>query len=187
MPRLDPATHVGPLTRLAYRYAARKYGKVPQPATIWAHAPAVFWSTSMFEMLVARSWHRLPAGIADLATLRAASVIGCPWCLDFGSLVARHGGVRPEQLEQLHRWPDSEVFDDTERLVLAYVDQMTATPMAVPDEQVEQLRQLLGEAALVELTALIALENQRSRFNHALGIPSQGFSEETCALPAYSG
>ena len=187
MPRLQPPTRVGPLTRLAYRYAARKYGAVPEPLTIWAHAPAVFWSSSAFETLVARTWRHLPARLADLATLRAASVIGCPWCLDFGSLMATHGGVRREQVEQLHRWSDSSVFDETQRLVLAYTDAATATPMTVTDEQVEQLRSALGEPGLVELTALIALENHRSRFNHALGITSQGFSTEACALPAYSG
>lgn len=63
---------------------------------------------------------------------------------------------------------------------------MTATPMTVDDEQVEHLRRLLGEGALVELTALISLENHRSRFNHAMGITAQGFSE-ACALPSYAG
>lgn len=187
MPRLEPATRVGPLTRLAYRYATRKYGQLPEPMTLWAHAPAVFWSTSLFEMLVARTWRHLPANLAELATLRAASVIGCPWCLDFGSLLARHGGVRREQLEQLHHWDGSDAFDDTEQLVLSYVDATTATPMTVTDAQVEQLRRRLGEPVLVELTALIALENHRSRFNHALGITSQGFSSDGCALPAYAG
>lgn len=187
MPRLQPARRVGPLTRLAYRYAARTYGQVPEPLTIWAHAPAVFWSTSLFETLVVRTWRRLPATLADLATLRAASVIGCPWCLDFGSLVATRGGVSRQQVEQLHQWTDSPAFDQTQRLVLAYVDAMTATPMTVTDEQVEQLRTLLGEPAMVELTALVALENHRSRFNHALGITAQGFSSDACALPAQTG
>lgn len=184
MPRIAPPERVGRLTRLAYRYAARQYGQVPDPLTLWAHAPAVFWSTSLYESLVVRSWRRLPVGVADLAVLRAASVIGCPWCLDFGSLLARHHGVTKAQLEQLHRWEDSDAFDDDQRLVLGYADAMSTTPVTVTDGQVEQLRALLGEAALVELTALIALENQRSRFNAALGVTSQGFSAEACALPA---
>lgn len=187
MPRLQPPTRIGPLTRLAYWYATRKFGTLPEPLTLWAHAPAVLWSSAVFETLVERTWRTLPSNLADLATLRAASVIGCPWCLDFGSLVATHGGVRREQVEQLHRWSDSNAFDDTERLVLGYADALTATPMTVDDKQVEQLRQVLGEACVVELTALIALENHRSRFNHGLGVTSQGFSSQACALPAYTG
>jgi len=37
---------------------------------------------------------------------------------------------------------------------------------------------------VVELTSMIALENYRSRFNHAVGIGSQGFSEGSyCVRP----
>jgi hypothetical protein len=34
----------------------------------------------------------------------------------------------------------------------------------------------------VELTTMVAVENQRSRINAALGLRSQGFSD-TCAVP----
>jgi AhpD family alkylhydroperoxidase len=137
--------------------------------------------------MVERTWRRLPRTLADLATLRAASVIGCPWCLDFGTLVARHSGVTEQQLAELHRWESSAAFDATQRRVLAYADAMTTTPMTVTDEQVAALRDELGEAGVVELTALIALENHRSRFNHALGITAQGFSQGACALPSEIG
>ena len=178
-----PAT-VGRLTRLALRYTKRTYGQVPEPLEAWAHHGGVFWTWSLAELGAERSWRALPRPIASLVTLRAAAVIECPWCLDFGSLLARHSGVTEAQLRNLHRWPDSDDFDDRESLVLAYTDAMTATPMTVSDELLDELRAHFDEAQLVELTALVALENQRSRFNHALGITSQGFTTGTCALPA---
>ncbi len=46
---------------------------------------------------------------------------------------------------------------------------MTATPPAVTDELVAQLREQLSAAQLAELTAIIAVENLRSRINAALG------------------
>ena len=40
------------------------------------------------------------------------------------------------------------------------------------------------EPQIVELTTAVALENLRARFNYALGIESQGFSEGSfCAVP----
>jgi alkylhydroperoxidase family enzyme len=81
------------------------------------------------------------------------------------------------------RWRDSAVFDDTERAVLAYAEAVSATPPAVTDAMVADLRQRLDDAALVELTMMIAVENERSRFNSALGLASQGFSDR-CAVPA---
>jgi hypothetical protein len=40
-----------------------------------------------------------------------------------------------------------------------------------------RLRTALGEAAFVELTTMVAVENTRSRTNSALGLTSQGFKD----------
>jgi len=52
---------------------------------------------------------------------------------------------------------------------------MTITGQKVTDEQFAELRRHFSEAQLVELTAAVALENFRSKFNVALGVESQGF------------
>jgi hypothetical protein len=47
-----------------------------------------------------------------------------------------------------------------------------------------ELREYFVEAQMVELTAAIAWENHRARFNHALGLGYQGFSEGSyCSCP----
>jgi AhpD family alkylhydroperoxidase len=184
MSRITSTAPRGLATRLALRYAKRAYRQVPEPLEVWSSNRGVFWTWSVAESLVARTWKALPPSIASLVELRAASVIGCPWCLDFGSLLARHAGVTEAQLSDLHRWADSDAFNDAESLALVYADAMTNTPMTVTDELVEQLREHFDDAQLVELTAFVALENQRSRFNHALGITSQGFTTGACALAA---
>jgi alkylhydroperoxidase family enzyme len=58
---------------------------------------------------------------------------------------------------------------------------MTQTPPAVTDEMVAELREQLGEAGVVELTAFIALANMNSRGNVALGIESEGYAD-SCDL-----
>jgi len=61
---------------------------------------------------------------------------------------------------------------------------MTATPPDVPTELFEALADEFDETALVELTAAIAFENHRARFNRALDIDAQGFTEgEFCPRP----
>jgi alkylhydroperoxidase family enzyme len=61
---------------------------------------------------------------------------------------------------------------------------MTRTPVEVPEALFAKLRKLFDEPQLVELTATIAWENYRARFNHAFGIEGEGFSEGAfCALP----
>jgi alkylhydroperoxidase family enzyme len=84
----------------------------------------------------------------------------------------------------LPKYKESAAFSELERLVLDYAVEMTKTPVAVPQALFEALRAQLDEAQMVELTAEIAWENHRARFNHALGIEAQGFSEGAfCALP----
>ena len=79
---------------------------------------------------------------------------------------------------------ESSAFSPLEKLVLDYSVAMTKTPVEVSDELFAALRQHFNEAQLVELTAAIAWENYRARFNHAFGVEAQGFSEGAyCPLP----
>ena len=87
-------------------------------------------------------------------------------------------------MEALPDYASSRAFSDLERLVLDYTVAMTATPVNVPDELFAALRARLDEVQIVEITAAIAWENYRARFNHALEIGAQGFSEGAfCVMP----
>ena len=52
---------------------------------------------------------------------------------------------------------------------------MTVTGRTVTDELFAEACRHFSEAQIVELTAAIALENFRSKFNVALGVDAQGF------------
>lgn len=175
-------TRTGWLGRVAAVASRRRYGTVLEPLAAAAHQPWVLWANIRNELLVERRWRRLDAGLRDLAVVAAASRLGCEWCMDFGYWKTHSEGTLGEvKLRAIPTWRDSELFTDLERQVLEYAEAMTDTPVAVTDEQVERLRQALGEARLVELTAYIALESQRSRFNSALGLSGQGFRDR-CEL-----
>ena len=89
-----------------------------------------------------------------------------------------------EQLAALPDFLTSTAFSELERTVLEYATQMTKTPVEITDDLFARLRRHFDEAQVIELTAAIAWENYRARFDHALGIEAQGFSEgAACALP----
>ena len=76
------------------------------------------------------------------------------------------------------------MFSPLEKLVLDYAVEMTKTPVVVPEALFAALRKEFNEAQLLELTATIAWENYRARFDHAFGVEAQGFSQGAyCALP----
>lgn len=178
-----PLDHPRTLTlRLARWYSIRTYGRVLDPGLALFHHRGVLASFLLTETSTGW-WRRLDPTLKALAVLAAASRIGCSWCMDFGYWESHHQGVDAAKLRAVPTWRDSDVFTDLERQVLAYAEAMTETEPAVTDEMVASLRRSLSDRELVELTAMVALENQRSRVNAALGLTSQGF-KATCSPAA---
>jgi alkylhydroperoxidase family enzyme len=82
-------------------------------------------------------------------------------------------------LAHLSDWRSSDVYTEVERLVIEYGERMTITGESVDDEFFAKVREHFSEAEVVELTAGIAMENFRSKFNAPLNVQAQGF----CPLP----
>jgi alkylhydroperoxidase family enzyme len=177
---LDPPRSL--VYRLTEWYSRRRFGAVADPAAAMGHNVRVLLTDARHEMALQR-WNRLDPTLKALAEMTAAVSIGCSWCVDFGYWISTSRGVDPVKLQNVPGWRDSDVYTDLERQVMAYAEAATATPPAVTDEMVAGLRARLDDAALVELTMMIAVENQRSRFNSALGLSSQGFRDR-CDVPA---
>lgn len=83
------------------------------------------------------------------------------------------------KLAEVAEWRGSKLFSDAERLALEYAERITYTDQKVDDALVDQLKRHFTDAQIVELTAAIAMENFRSKFNPPLGIEAQGF----CLIP----
>lgn len=64
---------------------------------------------------------------------------------------------------------------------------MTQTPVEVSEALFSRLREKFSNAQLVELTATLAWENYRARFDHAFGVEAEGFTKGSyCAVPLRS-
>lgn len=181
---LVPDSSRNPLVRYAFR-ESRKHGggEVMDPLRVFAHNPAIMLGYGMLEMATERAG-RVPERIKHLAELRAAILAGCEWCLDYGSAISAATNVSDDDLRELPGYAESERFTPLEKLVLDYASGMSRTPVEVPDALFAQLREHYDEAALVELTNVIALENYRARFNWAFGLAGQGFADGAyCVRP----
>ena len=180
--RIQGAPERGPLRKVAYRMARKRLGRVPEPFAVAAHHTKIFGAMSGFEMGLERS-KRVPVRYKALGELRAAMVVGCEFCVDIGSMIARESGLTDDQLRDLVDWRASERLDDVDKLVLEYADAISGTPVDVADELFDGLRKHFDEEQLVELTAAIAWENWRARFNWAFGLGKEGYSEGAYCVP----
>ena len=169
---------VGILYRAARREVRRMTGKplLTPDIPLRAHRLSLLFGYAALEKAVA-SRPRVPEHLRALAALKSAVMQGCEMCQDIGSYEARAKGIDDHQLGDLHRYRDSEHFDELERLVLDLAVGMTVTPVQVDDELIATLRFHLDDSQLVELVNLIAVENLRSRFNAAFDLGAAGFSE----------
>lgn len=90
-------------------------------------------------------------------------------------------------MKSLALYSKSPEFSQLERVVLDLANAMTLTPAKVSEDLFLKLQEFFDLMQIVEINAAIAWENYRSRFNHALGIESHGFSEgRYCVLPERS-
>jgi len=99
--------------------------------------------------------------------------------VDINSAVGREAGISDKQLEDIAAFETSQHFDHREKAVLRYAEGMTRTPAEVSDAVFEELKTFFTAAQIVELTAAVALENFRARFNCVLKVES----DNLCMLP----
>ena len=98
--------------------------------------------------------------------------------------MSRKDKVDEEKIYNLADYATSPHFSEAERTALEYADCMTRLPAEVPDELFARLQEHFNDQQIVELTSAIAWENYRTRFNHALKIEADGFTEGAyCPVP----
>jgi alkylhydroperoxidase family enzyme len=87
------------------------------------------------------------------------------------------GGL--DKVAEVLTWQDSKLFSESERVALEYAEAITYTDRQVDDALFAEVKKHFTEPQIVELTAAIALENFRSKFNPPLRVEAQGF----CLVP----
>jgi hypothetical protein len=68
----------GLFTRVIYAMTKRKVGRVVMPVKIAAHRPKILWGYGQMEQSLFSS-KLLDAGLKNLAQLRVATLVGCPF------------------------------------------------------------------------------------------------------------
>lgn len=89
-------------------------------------------------------------------------------------------GATDEQISELPNWRSSNLFSESEKLAFELADATIQTPVEVSDELFASLQEHYTTEELVELAAICALENFRSRFNRTFRIEPNGLY---CPMP----
>jgi hypothetical protein len=90
MARIDkvPEREAGPFGRFAHRLSRSRFGKVAEPLAMMAHHPRLLLGYGMFELAFERS-NLVDERLKNLAVLKAATMVGCEFCIDIGFALGR--------------------------------------------------------------------------------------------------
>jgi len=152
----------------------RVFGQVLEPTRVWARAPAALSGFVQLFAAVDRAGSPIEPPLRSLVTVKVSQVNNCSFCIDINAGLLQQRGVSLEKALSLKDYRQSPLFTARELAALDYAVEMTRAN-TVADETFDRLRVHFDDDAIVELTALIALQNASSKFNAALAIPSQGF------------
>src|SRR5579864_2824468 len=180
---IKPISEYPWLVRLFFWKQKRTYGRVLTPGLLWGRSPWVFAAVALLYGAINRWSSPLSPTLRSLVTVRVSEINHCAFCVDINSATLAKRGVTMDKLEALSQWSTSTLFGQEVRLALEYAEAITLTGTRVGDGLRGRLKNLFGDDALIELTALIAFQNLSSKFNAALDVPSQGFSRSATIDP----
>jgi alkylhydroperoxidase family enzyme len=188
--RIPAAEITGLRGAIIKRFAKKTLGQVPSSLGVYWHNRRVLMSMASAGSKV-QKWDACDEQLKSFAHMAVAAQVGCSWCLDFNYFEAHNKHLDMDKAREVPRWRESAVFSPLERDVLEYAEAMTVTPPNITDGMVARLRNQLGDAALVELSAVVAFANFTTRPNIAMGIESDGFAAacglKPLAQPAAAG
>ena len=152
--------------RATFEKIQAKTGAVPHMLQLLGHSPEVFQAFLPFSGSLRHM--QLDAGLRELAYLMVAHRLGCQVCTHHHRPLATKAGLSDAQIEGLGQFEESGAFDEVQRSVLAFADQVTTQGRAY-GALMQTLKEHLGDRGLVELAAVVAMANFTGRFNVALG------------------
>ncbi|MDD5126991.1 MAG: carboxymuconolactone decarboxylase family protein [Dehalococcoidales bacterium] len=107
--------------------------------------------------------------LRELAILRVGDLAHSVYEFTKHTEIGKKAGVTSQQIAEISRWATSPAFDEKERVVLAYTDEV-AQNIAVKDTTFAALKRFFNEEEIVELTTAIGYYGLVSRILVALQV-----------------
>ncbi len=168
MPYVEPlkTSDAPPKSQPILKAIEEKFGKSMNIFSTAAYQPDVLGGMTQINDGIRND---LPEKLRELAYLKSSQVNQCDYCSHYHKQAAEKAGVSAEQLKAIDNFQSNNLFDDQEKAVLAYAQQLTETAK-VDAANVKKLKEFLNDKQLVSLAGAVALANFTNRFNHGLDI-----------------
>jgi alkylhydroperoxidase family enzyme len=200
MPRVKqvPLADASPSARVHYQRLFGDRDPVAQPGTATG-TPGNWWTVlanvpDMLDAMVdLMRTFRAPERVVtarqrELALVRAGFLVGSKFVYSQHVKAARNAGITDEEIAALRGgWASRQLFPPEDRALLAYVDELVRGTGRVSDETFEEIRGVLGDVGVVELTIMAATYAMQASMCRALRLEYDDVDEHVVEVPAPSG
>lgn len=145
--------HVAPAFREMYQRSEEQGREVLNIVKLLANCPQMGPEYLRFAGSVLRG-ENVPMKLRELATLRVGNLAGADYEFLHHIPLGVSAGLTRKQIDEIGDWEESAEFDEQERIVLRYTDEI-ARDNSVTDETFAKLRGFFSEHDVMELTLVI--------------------------------
>ncbi|MDB9798227.1 carboxymuconolactone decarboxylase family protein [Pseudomonadales bacterium] len=153
----EPTTHPGTAT-----------GTPGNWWTVFAHVPdALHHMVSGFEFYRSRN-RKISPKLRELGQARAGFARGSQFVFSQHCKALRGAGFSEAQIQAIPHWAATDLFDELERAVLAYTDDLVLQGGRVADGTFAVLQAHLDEVQIIELTYIVCTYEMHATMTRAL-------------------
>jgi alkylhydroperoxidase family enzyme len=116
----------------------------------------------------------VPRPLRELTIVRTAQLMGGEYEMHQHSVAALACGFSQAQLDALARWSASDLFNEKQRALLAYLDEAVGRKGEVGDKTFAELSRHFSAREIVEITMIAAQYMGTSMFTNALQVRIDG-------------
>ncbi|MEO5533821.1 MAG: hypothetical protein ABIR17_01655 [Pseudolysinimonas sp.] len=173
---IAPPRRVPLLLRFGLWISRRATGEDVLVARLLTWYPRAAIGSGVLESLVAKGVGRVDERMLKIVRMTVSSAVECPFCIGFnGRDWEKH--LTEDELAVVQGRRDAvgvASLDAAERLAIEYSRLLTATPIAVPREMGDRLREHFTEREIVVLATTVAQVDYWARVVQGLGCPPLG-------------
>lgn len=173
---LAPPRRIPLLLRFGLWVSRRVTGEDVLVARLLTWYPKAAVGAGVMESLVADEVGRMNRRMLKIVRMTVSSAVECPFCIGFNGRDWEQHLTEAELAVVQGRRAASEVatLDEAERFAISYARLLVATPLDIPRETGERLRDHFTEREIVVLVTTVAQVDYWARIVQGLGCPPQG-------------
>ncbi len=155
--------------------------------TVFALVPDVLSHAQAGFALFNSRGRGLAPYLRELAITRAGFASGSQFVFSQHSKASRAAKISEEKIAALPAWAGADCFDDIERAVLSYTDELVLADGRVQDDTFARLHAHLSDEAILELTYAVCTYRMHATICRALKLEYDDFPERVIEIAAPDG